>query len=147
MIPAIVPITPPPEADTTRVFDPTIAPAIVTTSQLNFLLKQIEATADPELGHIFGLTVDCTGAPAEGVSINAANRVGKTVPFYYAGGGTPTIAATQTDATGFGGFVNIPAGVVDVTLIRVATGQVIGKYPVFVRKASATTIDFWPTPR
>jgi hypothetical protein len=90
--------------------------------------------------------VDCTGAPAKGVSITASTRDAKTIAFYYGGNNTPTVNATQTDATGVGGFVNLPAGVIDITLRLVATGQLVGKYPVFVRKGSATTIDFWPTP-
>jgi len=76
-----------------------IPPTLVTG--LISLLKQQN---DPNGGIVLEHVTDCKGVNAAHVSF-AANVQSATR--YYAIGGLPTTAATETDTAGFGGFVNV----------------------------------------
>ncbi|HEY5959649.1 MAG TPA: hypothetical protein VIV60_24005, partial [Polyangiaceae bacterium] len=61
---------------------------------------------DPTLGFLFSGALDCRGKPAAGVSWEPDRSSEATRRFYYVDG-LPSEAAVSTDATGYGGFINM----------------------------------------
>lgn len=148
MAPTLLPIYPPPEKDSDLAVEPAAGtvPFLVSLAELNYLLGQVGTSTDPNLGHVLGLTTDCTGTPAAGVSLRASARDPKTLQYYYEGNGTPSITAQESDSTGNAGFLNFPAGVISMETQVPAIARKAGSYSVLVKKGWVTVIDLVPTP-
>lgn len=69
---------------------------------------------DPAGGSLFIQALDCDGRPAAGVRFQVAQNA-NVVRSLYVDNGLVSSSATQTDATGVGGFVSVPPGFVTVT--------------------------------
>ncbi len=83
----------------------------------------------PEMGHVMLLVFDCEYRPAAGVRFeNDTGGLG----FYWAGE-IPTSRTQATDAVGWGGFVNVPPGMVRVDTVIDATDEVFAERLVVVR--------------
>ncbi len=148
MAPTIYAVYPPPAKDSNLTAEPQVGtvPILVSLSELDFLLAQVKSSTDPNLGHLFGLTTDCTGNPTSGVSLRTAVRDPKTVQYYYEGNGTPSVTSQESDATGNAGFLNLPTGVISMETQVPKLAKKAGSYSVLVKKGSVTVIDFVPTP-
>lgn len=85
---------------------------------------QVDATA----GNLFIQALDCDGRPAAGVTYQL-QQYGDQVSPLYVQDGIVSSAATQTDATGVGGFVRVPPGFVSITGYN-ADGKAIGSVGV-----------------
>jgi hypothetical protein len=94
----------------------------------------VNTDADAGLGHIFEAVFDCTDRHAAGVSFSLAVDAGT---LFYTENGVPSTSATQTDPSGAGGFLNVPAG--SVTVRATIAGQTL-QLPVYVRPASETLV-------
>ena len=146
LLPSII-LQPPPSVDD----DPdasiplNISAHLGSASDFNQILTLIGKTADRELGHLLGLAIDCTGAPAAGVSLHADLVDTKTVP-YYVENGTPSTTATQTGPRGEAGYMNLPAGSVKITASVPSLGKNMGASTVLIRPGHATYAPFGPTP-
>lgn len=149
MAPTIYAVYPPPSKDADLVTEPEPAkvPIGVSISELNILLAQVQSAADPNLGHIFGLVVDCQSAPTGGVALKSAQVDPKTIQYFYEGNDTPSVTRTETDPSGNAGFLNLPPGIVSLELTLPAQGNKrTGSYSVLVKKGSVTIINLVPTP-
>jgi hypothetical protein len=104
------------------------------------IAKTSGATIEPARGHLLLFALDCdltfgTFAPGVAFSVEPASE---TTRGFYLAGGLPSTAATQTDDSGVGGFVNVAPGVVTVRGAVVATTRPSGSSSVLVRAGTVT---------
>jgi hypothetical protein len=102
-------------------------------------------TIDATLGFLFSGALDCSGKPAPGVSWEPDRTVESTRRFYYVDG-LPSEAAVATDASGYGGLINMPTGTIRLFAKLQSTGVRVGESSVFVRAGYLTTGFLVPTP-
>jgi hypothetical protein len=138
-IPALVFFNPPLSMDTIYLTVPLVSP-----TALQLLASQFGNAIDPMLGSPFAATYDCQNKPAEGVSvsIDQTSDAGRT--FYFVNG-LPTESATQTDSTGYSGFINVPPGIRNITGKLADGGPFVGKVSVLVRPSTLTYTVLPPT--
>lgn len=72
-----------------------------------------EGGLDRTTGNLFVTALDCDGEPAAGVTMRIDRDAERATQLYLAHG-NPSDAALHTDATGLGGFVGVPPGIVGV---------------------------------
>jgi hypothetical protein len=111
--------------------------ALVTPAQASGLTAVFGGQQQPDRGLILLTTFDCSGTAATGVSFSSENGDPSTVLFYIVGG-LPNAKETATDATGYGGFTNMPPGTVVVRGTLAATGEEVGTISL-LSKAGAIT--------
>ena len=89
---------------------PLASPLIV-----SLLVKQLTGELPAaDHGVVLLTAADCQEQFASGVSFSSAATDALTIPFYSVGS-LPDRHATATDATGYGGLVNVPPGAVTIT--------------------------------
>jgi hypothetical protein len=120
-------------------------PLLTKSVQLLGLSLGIDVNLDPDagLGHLFFTTFDCDDRHTDGVTVSVSPGDGGTA--FYVVGGIPNTGATATDPGGSGGYVNLPAGRVQVRATFADDGGTIGTYSVFVHSAASTVV--WIRPR
>ena len=95
-----------------------------------------ESPLDRSAGNLLITALDCDGAPAAGVTYRIDRDEDRAAKLYLAQG-NPTDAALRTDASGLGGFVGVPPGIVGVhgSLDRGSTeeGVAIGMLETFTQ--------------
>jgi hypothetical protein len=84
---------------------------IATPGIVDALTKSLGSPQDPKKGVILMSVFDCNAAAAPNIVYVAEGS--SAVPFY-ATGGLPNATAMTTDTSGYGGFVNVPSGVITV---------------------------------
>ncbi len=99
---------------------------------------------NPEAGHIFGLTSDCNAAPVGNVTLRA-DVIGTDTQQYYFDGSVPSKTATETGPDGFGGFINLPPGLVTITATSLDVG-LVGSVTVLIKPGHITYLGIGPTP-
>lgn len=109
--------------------------SLSTPQNRSALLGQLGA--DAARGDLLLNVFDCEGKPASGVSFTLSPGGTSAIPFYLSSG-LPTRNATSTDATGYGGFVNVPAGTVTIRAVDTETQRVIQTLTLVVRDGAAT---------
>lgn len=148
IMPSISLALPPPE--TSAQADASIPAAIsihlITEAAFGALLAQIGATADPQLGHLFGLILDCTGAPTARVSLHAGTITPTTIAYYTSASGLPSVTAQETAQAGEAGFVNLPPGSAQLTATANEISKQIGEYAATVRAGTITYLPMPPSP-
>lgn len=72
-----------------------------------------EGSLDPSTGNLFITAVDCDGTPAPGVTYQIDRHQSVVAPMYVSDG-LPSDSAFETDGSGIGGFLGVPAGFVSV---------------------------------
>ncbi|HYQ04520.1 MAG TPA: hypothetical protein VER96_37865 [Polyangiaceae bacterium] len=77
---------------------------------------------------------DCTGTAAAGLNFSIGGTPDPKTFIFYLVGGYPTTTVSITDDTGYGGLVNVPAGVATVSaLLGGPSGHKVSKISVLVR--------------
>lgn len=109
--------------------------SLSTSASRGGLLSQLGA--DPARGDILLSTTDCQGKPASGIAYALSPSVPGAVA-YYLSSGLPTRSGSMTDATGYGGFVNLPSGTLSVTATDTASQTRIATLTLVVREGSTT---------
>jgi hypothetical protein len=99
-----------------------------------------QAMARPDLAIVLTTVSDCSGLRAPGVRVG--NNLGG-IGFYFASG-LPSVSATESDAQGAGGAVNVPPGLVQMWAEIGATGQRIGQRTVNLRGGWAHVVNLPP---
>lgn len=94
--------------------DMTIAVQMATFQLLNILTLLVEKPQEPDRGTVLINVLSCTGAGAPGVVYKADRADDLTIPFYVEGS-VPNALRTSTNTDGFGGFINLPPGIVAVS--------------------------------
>ena len=89
---------------------------------------------------------DCGGARVAGASFTASafDTAGGTRGFYTLNG-IPSPTASMTDASGDGGFINLPQGFTTIAATQASTGRKIGQSNVIVRAGFITYASVKPT--
>lgn len=87
------------------------------SASLPLVLNAAGGTIAPGTGSVFMTVVDCDGKPASGVSLQIAEH-GDVADALYFDSGVLSNTATETDASGIGGFIQIPPGFVEITGIN-----------------------------
>ncbi len=97
------------------------------------------------MGHVYALAEDCGGTPASGVRFEIDKKSTQTAAYYMINN-TPLSTVPSTDASGAGGFLNIPNGFVRLTGYVSATGARIGEAGFVVRVGAVSYPRLIPTP-
>jgi hypothetical protein len=102
-------------------------------------------TLDPRRGHFAANAADCSFSGAAGVSF-VADSADRTTQSFYLVNGVPVVgAATATDASAIGGFLNLPAR---LTLVKAfagtAGGRSMGSVTFIIRPGTVTTTTSFP---
>ena len=90
-----------------------------------------------QCGHVYALASDCDGVPAEGVRFELEGMTPDVTPYYMINN-VPVASAEQTDASGSGGFLNIPAGFTRVTGFVASSDAEIGEAGFIVRPGAVS---------
>lgn len=99
---------------------------------ITLLAAQAGATQEKERGVVLLSPWDCTGKPAAGVTLTPSGSEPGAVTFY-SEGNLPSGSATQTDAAGYGGLLNVAAGSITVTATIAKTQQRLGQVTLLAR--------------
>lgn len=94
-------------------------------SLLTLVEKGLGIPVDPERGHVGVDIWDCLFEHARGISFTLSTADAATTP-YYSVGSQVSLTATATDASGNGGFLNVPPGDFVVTA-RDETGKLVAQ--------------------
>jgi hypothetical protein len=106
----------------------------------NGILQQLDAS--PELGDVLVSVLDCQGLPVQGVTFSIAPAAAGTRQYYLVNG-LPNRNADATDATGYGGFVNLASGTWSVSAV-LANGRSLPPLSVVVQEGSVAWARFIP---
>jgi hypothetical protein len=139
-VPSLVFFNPPPIKDSNNSMTAMFLP-----EALAALAESNNNVIDPTLGNLFSGAIDCKGNLSEGVSFETDRTVAATRRFYYVDG-LPNFGAVATDASGYGGFINLPNGTIQIYAKLKATGQTIGTVSVFIRAGHISQVDLAPSP-
>jgi hypothetical protein len=112
----------------------------VTPAELQEEWNAVEATGDPMRGTLDVYVGDCLYQPAPGVKI-VLNPDNITQGFSSTG-----TATTMTDQSGIMFFVNVPAGLTQITATPVALGKPASQVNVTVQPGAVTLAVMYPTP-
>ena len=125
--------------------DQTVPPLSLATPTANFgLLFQLMQQMSPGHGNVVVTARDCTGAAAGGVSFETPSGDSMTSQFYLVGG-LPSGTATQTEnQSGYGGFINVPAGAATVGASLENPRSDLGAISLLVRDGALTYTQVVP---
>jgi hypothetical protein len=105
------------------------------SASLPLVVDAAGGTLAPGTGAVFATVLDCDGKPAPEVTLQIAEYEDVATPLYF-DSGVISNTASETDATGVGGFIRIPPGFVELTAVTrdgVAVAKVgVQANPVFV---------------
>jgi len=76
---------------------------------------------------------DCQGNPAANISYAIDSALTSDTFIFYLVNALPTTSVTATDYTGYGGLVNMPAGVTTISAVLEPSGRKVSKLSVLVR--------------
>jgi hypothetical protein len=88
------------------------------------LIEAAGAQIDPTRSSVFLTTWDCDGNPVEGVTLSVPEHDDEVLPLYY-NTGVIRAGLDETDSSGIGGFIRVPAGFVNVTGVN-EQGESVG---------------------
>ena len=130
--PALYFLNPPIASDTETPSIPLASREVV-----DVLLQREGGMLGADRGIVVVTSQDCQGAPAAGVSYSASNA-DKDTRTFYAVNNLPSTSLTSTDMSGYGGLINVPAGIVAIEGTLLETGESLGKVGVLVRSDALT---------
>lgn len=111
---------------------------VVSADGFHGIASALGTTLDLEqLGHVYALASDCSGAPAEGVRFEI-DRQTATTKRYYMVNNVPVGSAAATDAAGSGGFLNLDIGFTSITGFVSSSGARIGESGFIVRAGAVS---------
>ncbi|CAN5595081.1 hypothetical protein BH09MYX1_BH09MYX1_53480 [soil metagenome] len=139
-VPSLVFFNPPPVDD--HVY-PTIL--LLSPETLNTVAIAAGSSVDPKLGSIFYAALNCEGTPGEGVSATP-DRTESTTQGFYLIKGLPSLAASSTDTSGYGGIINTPLSFVKMSAVHFPTKRNIGTTTVLSRAGTITYVYLVPAP-
>jgi hypothetical protein len=139
---------PPPDHDL-----PMVSVQIVTPGVVSALTKTLMSPQQMQNGLTLINTLDCTGKAGVGVSIVAEGLGdmgadgGPPPATFYAIGGLPNAGATETDTSGFGGFVNVPPQTLVVKGLVNGTKRELQTISILIRANAITYAHLVPLGR
>jgi hypothetical protein len=113
--PAMLFFNPPVRADSVT---PMTLP-LVPTPAVKSITEAAKGRFDPRTGNVFVTVLDCARTPAAGVRLQMTDER-ENISVVYIADGVISASATETDRSGLGGFMNVPAGFANISgVIRV----------------------------
>ena len=128
--------------------DTTIQGVVPVVSAQGFegIAQAIGTTLDLEnSGHVYALSFDCDGNPAEDVRLDVDPK-SPGMAKYYMINNVPVGSAPATDASGAGGFLNLKPGFTKLEGFVSSTGARIGETGFIVRKGAVSYPRLMPSP-
>jgi hypothetical protein len=120
--------------------------ALLSISDLPALVQQTGSAAmNPALGALIYRAADCNRVPAAGIA-GMLDLPDPTTKAFFVINGLPTTIINGTDASGLGGFINVPKGVRSVIGTRVMDNLYIGTVSALVRPSSFSYMTLAPDP-
>jgi hypothetical protein len=116
------------------------SPTLVSTTAWVQETSDMGITPDPTRGHLSFVAVDCAAVAEAGVHVEVSSADASTVPLYGAG------SVPETDWSGLGLIVNLPAGPGTVTATLVDQGERLATEQVAFRAGAITSVTLVPTP-
>ena len=120
---------------TSRSCEQSIAQQLYPYASLPLVIDAAGGSLLPGTGGVFMTVIDCDGKPAPDITLQIAEYQAVATPLYF-DSGVISNTATQTDASGVGGFIGIPPGFVEITAVTqegVPVAKVgVQSSPVFV---------------
>jgi hypothetical protein len=104
--PSLLFFTPPIRAD---LAEPLVLPLIPTSAAAS-LTQAAGGNVDPTTGNVFITARDCDDNPAAGARFGMTSRNDDKVTILYVSDGVISNSAVETDASGIGGLLGVPAG-------------------------------------
>jgi hypothetical protein len=132
-------------SDPTTLDGGTVTLTVLSEVTYNLFGTLLQITPDKSRGSLTYRANDCVPAALAGISGSLDPADPSTVTGYLAGG-VPSKAATATDESGFGGFIDVPSGAVVLTGKSAKSGEVLGKLDLFVRAGHNSQTNLPPTP-
>ena len=117
----------------------------VTPSEVPEVLSAVDAAADPMTGFVVVVGFDCLPS-VNGAGMTFTLATPGVSHVFYEQKGVIDPSATETDNSGTALFVNAPVGSNFVNAFAAAAGGPIGRFPIFVRENSVTTVYALPQP-
>jgi len=111
-----------------------VAVQLASPGILNALSSAAGSMQDPKKGTILMSIVDCNNVAAANAVFSAQGS--DAIPFYSVGG-LPNAMATTTDSSGYGGFVNVPPGVISIKGLIDGGKRDIGAAVSFLTRANS----------
>jgi hypothetical protein len=133
-VPGMYFFNPPVAKDTMDIAVQLSAPATVAG-----LVALTGATPDSTRGMVLLSVLDCTGAPASGIILEADQ--GK---IFYSKAGIPDGMATMTDESGYGGLVNASPGAITISALVAKNKKRVGEVTVLVQAGTQTMTKLVP---
>ncbi|HKU41139.1 MAG TPA: hypothetical protein VJR89_23415 [Polyangiales bacterium] len=103
---------------------------------------QLGIEINPAAGRVLALVAGCDKQTTAGVSLVGEN-MGTEAHSFYAVNGFPSTTATETDSSGFAGYVNVAAGSITVNA-ELEDGRRIARTGLFIRPGWITMRRFQP---
>jgi hypothetical protein len=120
--------------------------ALLSIADLPALVQQTGSAAmNPALGALIYRAADCNRVPAAGIS-GMLDLPDPTTKAFFVINGLPTTNINETDASGLGGFINVPRGVRSVMGTRLMDNLYIGTVLALVRPSTFTYMTLAPDP-
>ena len=124
----------------------TVPLRVVSAEGFQGIAQAIGTTLDlTSSGHVYALASDCSEAAAAGVRFEIDKKSAQTAGYYMING-TPVSTSPATDASGAGGFLNLPTGFVKLTGYVSNTGARIGEAGFVIRAGAVSYPRLIPTP-
>lgn len=108
------------------------ATMLVSIADLAALSQSAGGMVDTKLGAVIYRAANCQRMNAAGIVAKLDSDSPDTKKFFFVGG-LPTQTANATDASGLGGFINVPVGVRSLSGTRTTDDLFIGTVSVLVR--------------
>ncbi len=108
--PALVFFNPPVTADLAK----PVTVQLVPSAAVPMIIQALNRDFDTTTGNVFVTAIDCDGKPAAGVRLEMKQHQDR-VTVLYIDDGVISDTATETDASGLGGFLGVPSGFVVVS--------------------------------
>jgi hypothetical protein len=118
---------------------------MVDAPTLDAFATQLGSTVDPALGHALFWAQDCAGQRAPGVSVEALGELSPSTRSYYVVDfKLPSDSVDQTDISGGGGFIDLPAKGTTFDARRATTHELISRLPGRIRPGTVTFLPIEP---
>lgn len=98
---------------------------------------------DPARGLVLLAVLGCAGKEQAGVTLSS-DQADATTAVFYATTGLPDSAATATDISGYGGFINTRPGVFPITATLAENARPLGSMSVLSKAGAMTITRFSP---
>lgn len=118
---------------------------MVDAATLDAFATQLNASVDAALGHALFWAQDCAGQRASGVSVEALGELSPSTRNYYVVDfKLPSDAVDQTDVSGGGGFINLPAKGMTFDARRSSSQALVSRFPGRIRPGQVTFLAIEP---